>query len=190
MRSMFAARSMTLGAVVGIAVVTSLAGCAATSPSAYRNRDEPINRTTGGGQEYRGTVARVDEPQQVIVLDNGQMYRVSGDQVVYVNGQPTVLSNVRPGTPVTIASGTPVVYQNGRYVAVAPGSTTVVTAPSSVVRTYGRVTDINRNGDVKVRLADGDSFVFRAPAGTVLREGDNVAIDMTFGTTAPSALPR
>ena len=58
------------------------------------------------------------------------------------------------------------------------------------MRTYGRVTDVNRNGDVKVRLADGDSFVFRAPAGTVLREGDNVAIDMTFGTTAPSALPR
>ena len=197
MRSVYSARSIALGAI-GIAAAAAVAGCAATSPSAYRNRDEPINRTTGGGQEYRGTVARVDAPQQVVVLDNGQMYRVSGDQVVYVNGQPTVLSQVRPGTPVTIVSGTPVVYQNGRYVAVAPGTTTVVAAPAgsvvasptSVVRMYGRVTDVDRNGEVRVRLADGDSFEFRPPPGTVLKEGDSVAIDMTFGAPAPSALPR
>jgi hypothetical protein len=43
---------------------------------------------------------------------------------------------------------------------------------------------------VKVRLADGDSFQFRPPPGTVLREGDTVAIDMTFGAATPSALPR
>jgi hypothetical protein len=197
MRSVYSARSIVLGAV-GAAVVAGLAGCAATSPSSYRNRDEPINRTTGVGQEYRGTVARVDEPQQIIVFDNGQMYRVTGDRVVYVNGQPMVLDQVRPGTPVTIVSGTPVVYQNGQYVAVTPGTSTVVAAPagsvvaapSSVVRMYGRVTDVNRNGQVKVRLADGDSFQFRPPAGVVLREGDTVAIDMTFGAATPSALPR
>jgi hypothetical protein len=197
MRSVYSVRSVVLGAVA-VVVAASVAGCAATSPSAYRNRDEPINRTTGVGQEYRGTVARVDEPQQVVVLDNGQMYRVSGDRVVYVNGQPVLLDQVRPGTPVTIVSGTPVVYQNGRYVTVPPGSSTVVTAPagsvvtapSSVVRMYGRVTDLDRNGQVKVRLADGDSFQFRPPPGTVLREGDTVAIDMTFGAATPSALPR
>jgi hypothetical protein len=55
---------------------------------------------------------------------------------------------------------------------------------------YGRVTDLNRNGHVKVRLADGDSFEFRPPPGTILRESDTVAIDMTFGAPAPSALPR
>jgi hypothetical protein len=197
MRSVYSVRSVVLGAMA-IAVVASLVGCGATSPSAYRSRDEPINRTTGVGQKHRGTVARVDEPQQVIVLDNGQMYRVSGDRQVDVNGQPTVLGQLRPGTPVTIVSGTPVVYQNGQYVAVAPGSSTVVaapagsvvTSPSSVVRMYGRVTDLNRNGHVKVRLADGDSFEFRPPPGTILRESDTVAIDMTFGAPAPSALPR
>jgi hypothetical protein len=183
--------------VVGLALVAS-AGCA-TSPSAYLNRDEPINRTTGAGQEYRGTVVRVDEPQRVVVLDNGQMYRVSGEQAVYVNGQPVVLRQVQPGTPVTIVSGTPVVYQNGQYVVPASGSTTVVAAapagtvvaaPNSIVRMYGRVTDLGRDGTVKVRLADGDSFVFRPPAGTIVREGDAVAIDMTFGAPTPSALPR
>jgi hypothetical protein len=190
-RSMHAARSVMLG-VIGVALVAS--GCA-TSPSVYGDRDEPINRTTG--QEYRGTVVRVDELQQVVVLDNGQMYRVSGERAVVVNGQPVVLSRVQPGTPVTIVAGTPVVYQNGQYLAVTPGSTivaapvaTVVAAPSSVVRMYGRVTDIDHYGTVKVRLPDGNAFEFRPPAGTILRKGDAVAIDMTFGAPAPSALPR
>ncbi len=43
---------------------------------------------------------------------------------------------------------------------------------------------------MKVRLPDGNAFEFRPPAGTVLRKGDSVAIDMTFGAPAPSALPR
>jgi hypothetical protein len=189
-------RGRLLG-IVAFAAVVGAGGCA-TSPSAYLDRDEPINRTTGAGQEYRGTVVRVDEPQRVVVLDNGQMYRVTGDRAVIVNGQPMVLGRVQPGTPVTIV-GTPVVYQNGQYVAV-PGSPAVVTSPqgpvvavpagttvATPIRLVGRVTDVDRNGTVKVRLADGDSFEFRAPAGSVWRRGDPVTIDMT---TSPSALPR
>ena len=181
-----------------------LAGCATSDPSAYRNRDEPINRTTGVGQEYRtgqeyqGTVLRVDEPQRVVILDNGQMYRVTGEQAVIVNGRPVTLGHVAPGTPVTIVSGMPVVYQNGQYVAVAPGSTAVaaaapgaiVAAPVNAVRMHGHVTDVERDGTVKVRLLDGETFEVTAPAGTVARKGDPVTIDMTFGAPAPSALPR
>ncbi len=201
-------RSALITGIVGAALAASVAGCA-TTPSTFSDRDEPIDRSVGG--QYRGTVVRVDEPQQVVVLDNGQMYRVSGNQAIIVNGQPVLLSRVQPGTPVTIVSGTPVVYQNGQYVAVpagtvavpagtvavpagtvaVPATTTVVTAPTSnVVRMYGRVSDIDRNGNVRVRMPDGNVFDFRAPAGTVLRKGDTVAIDMTFGATAPSALPR
>jgi hypothetical protein len=205
-------RSALMTGIVGAALAASLAGCA-TSPYTYNDRDEPIDRSAGGQYQYRGTVVRVDEPQQVVVLDNGQMYRVSNNQAILVNGQPVVLSRVQPGTPVTIVSGTPVVYQNGQYVAVPAGvatlppttttvtappattvmapATTVVTAPTSnVVRMYGRVSDIDRSGNVKVRMADGNAFEFRAPAGTVLRKGDTVAIDMTFGAVVPSALPR
>jgi hypothetical protein len=190
--------SAMMTGILGAALVASVSAGCAVSPSAYLDRDEPINRTTGAGQEYRGTVVRVDEPQQVVVLDNGQMYRVSGNQAIVVNGQPMVLSRVQPGTPVTIVSGTPVVYQNGQYVAV-PASSAVVAAPAgtvvaspagNVVRMYGRVTDIERNGNVRVRLPDGNAFELRPPAGTVLRKGDSVAIDMTFGAAAPSALPR
>jgi hypothetical protein len=187
-------RSALVTGIVGGVLAASLGGCA-TAPYTYSDRDEPIDRSVGG--QYRGTVVRVDEPQQVVVLDNGQMYRVSGNQAIVVNGQPVLLSRVQPGTPVTIVSGTPVVYQNGQYVAVpagtvaVPASTAVVTAPTSnVVRLYGRVSDIDRSGNVKVRMPDGNAFEFRAPAGTVLRKGDTVAIDMTFGAPAPSALPR
>jgi uncharacterized Zn-binding protein involved in type VI secretion len=195
----FGKRSGVVPVVVGAALVVM--GCA-TSPSAYRNRDEPINRTTGVGQqygqEYRGTVMRVDEPQHVVVLENGQMYRVGGNRTVLVNGQPVVLGRVQPGTPVTIVSGTPVVYQNGQYVA-ASGSQTVVTAPAGTVvtgpatrtvRMVGRVTDLDSDGTVEVEFPDGKTFEFRAPAGTVWRKGDSVTIDMTPAGAAPSALPR
>ncbi|HEX9822418.1 MAG TPA: hypothetical protein VGD07_22700 [Methylomirabilota bacterium] len=177
------------------------------------DRDEPEQRLAS---MVDGIVTRVDEPQQVIVLDNGHMYRVSGDRAILVNSQPVVLGRVQPGTRVSIVSGTPVIYQNGQYVAVAPGSTvvtappgavvaappagTVVTAPpatvaapvatGSAIRMYGRVSDIETNGNVKVRLPDGNAFQFRPPAGTVARKGDPVTIDMTFGGPAPSALPR
>jgi hypothetical protein len=187
-------RSTMIRATVGVALVLS-AGCA-TSPSAYRNRDEPINRTTGEGQQYYGNVARVDEAQQVVVLDNGQVYRVAGNQSVLVDGRPTMLGRLQPGTPVTIVSGTPVVSQNGQYVTM-PGTTAVVAAPATtvvsapgVMRLYGRVTDVDRDGTVKVRLPAGDTFEFRPPAGTIVRRGDTIAIDMTVGAVQPSALPR
>jgi hypothetical protein len=198
-RTMHSPTSRRYGVLTLASVLALVAGCAVTDPSAYRNRDEPINRTTGVGQEYRGTVQRVDQPQRVVILDNGQMYRLDEGQTVIVNGRAVSLGQVAPGTPVTIVSGVPVVYQNGQYVAVAPGSTvaaapagTIVAAPANrgVVRMYGHVTDIDRDGTVKVRLLDGDTVEFRAPSGTVTRQGDPVTIDMTFGAPAPSALPR
>jgi hypothetical protein len=54
---------------------------------------------------------------------------------------------------------------------------------------FGRVTDVEGNGNVKVRLTDGNAFEFRPPVGTVVRKGDPVVIDFTFGAT-PSASPR
>src|SRR6266481_5079442 len=145
-------RSTMIRATVGVALVLS-AGCA-MSPSAYRNRDEPINRTTGEGQQYYGNVARVDEGQQIIVLDNGQAYRIAGNQSVLVDGRPTLLGRLQPGTPVTIVAATPVVNTPG------------------VMRLYGRVTHVDHDGNVTVKLPAGDTFEFRPPAGTVVRRGD------------------
>jgi hypothetical protein len=229
-----------------IGLVAALAsGCASTERSVLYDRDEPAQRLAS---MVDGIVARVDQPAQVVVLDTGQMYRVSSDQAIVVRGQPVRLANVQPGTRVSIVSGTPVVYQNGQYVSAPPATATVstpgtavtttpsgtivtpapgpvvaappagtvvapppgaiVTSPpgtvvasppavvtgpaatSSVVRMYGQVVDVERNGNVKIRLPDGNAFELRPPAGAVYRKGDPVTIDMTFGAPAPSALPR
>jgi len=207
-------RSVIMGAAWLVAL-SGLAGCAARSGVGY-SEELPSHRMTG--MEPSGTVTRVDDTQQVIVLENGQMYRVVGNDAVYVDGRPVAFRTVRPGSRVTIVNGTPVVYQNGQYVvvqqpatgAVAPGGvltssppaavvtspgTTVVTAPPGAVasapgtlRMTGRVTDVDRR-EIRVKLDNGESFEFKPPAGMVFRKGDPVTIDMTVGGS-PSALPR
>jgi hypothetical protein len=216
---------MPLVVAVGLVVVVGgVGGCVSAERSVMYDRDEPEQRLAS---MVDGVVARVDEPQQVVVLDDGRTYRVSGERALVVNGQPVLLGGVRPGTRVTIVSGTPVVYQNGQYVAVTPGSSAVVTPPAtgtvtappagtvvaappagtvvtappgtivaipggpgSALRMHGRVADVEANGNVKVRLPDGNAFEFRPPAGTVARKDDPVTIDMRFGAPEPSALPR
>jgi hypothetical protein len=175
--------------ILGIVVAAGMAGCAVTEPSYEPTGAMPVSRpVVKSPPAVEGTVVRVDQPQQVIVLDNGQMYRVAGDQTVLVNGQPVLISGVQPGTRVSVV-GTPVIYQNGQYVAV-PAGTVVATVPAAApVRMFGRVTDIEGNGNVKVRLTDGNAFEFRPPVGTVVRKGDPVVIDFAFGTQ-PSASPR
>ena len=71
--------------------------------------------------------------QQVIVLDNGRMYRVVGNDAVYVDGRPVTFRTVRPGSRVTIVNSTPVVYQNGQYVVVQPPPSTGAVAPGGVL---------------------------------------------------------
>ena len=177
-------RSVTRAMVIA-ALAAGLAACA-TPRGAYLDKDEPENRLLSS--QMSGRVTRVDQPQQVVVLDNGQMYRVAGPDAVYVDGRPAALSSVQPGSTVTIVSGTPVVYQNGQYVTTAPAPGTVVAAPGSAVRIYGRVVDVDRN-EIKIRTQDGHAFEVRMPAGTVVRKGDPVTVDMTFGGT-PAASPR
>jgi hypothetical protein len=179
-----------MAGILGVVAAASLAGCATTEPSYEPTGAMPVTRpNVTRVTPVEGTVARVDPPQQIVVLDNGQMYRVVGDQAVMVNGQPVVINSLQPGSRVTVV-GQPVVYQNGQYVTVPATGTVVATVPAaSPVRVFGRVTDVESNGNVKVRMPDGNAFEFRPPAGTVVRKGDPVVIDFTFGGT-PSASPR
>jgi hypothetical protein len=189
---------------MGLVASAALTGCVTTNRG--YNEELPSHRATG--MEPKGRVTRVDEPQQVIVLDNGQMYRVTGTDAVYVDGRPVALGAVQPGSTVSVVNGTPVVYQNGQYVVVQPGSgavapggvltsqpTTVVAAPAGTVATpatmrmTGRVVDVDRR-EIKVKLDNGATFEFKRPAGMNFHKGDPVTIDMTFGAGAPSALPR
>ena len=76
-----------------------------------------------------GTVVRIDQPANVIVLDNGQMYQATPRTVFLVNNQPTNFAQIAPGTPVVVQYGQPVVYQNGRYVVMTQPAATTAVAP-------------------------------------------------------------
>jgi hypothetical protein len=71
-------RSLMAG-ILGVVAAASLAGCATTEPSYEPTGAMPVTRpNVTRVTPVEGTVARVDPPQQIIVLDNGQMYRVAG----------------------------------------------------------------------------------------------------------------
>ena len=78
---------------------------------------------TAGVDGTRGKFIRYDPGANVIVLDNGAMYRVSPQTVVLVNGQPvayTSYSSIAPGSLVVVRSGEPVAYSGGQYVTMNP----------------------------------------------------------------------
>ena len=140
--------------------------------------------------DVRGTVVRYDASYNVIVLDDGRMYRVTPNTRVLVNNQAVPVTSVQPGLPVVIHSGESVMLQNGQYVVAAPAAvaapapTTVVTAvPTTALKQtiYGKVTDVDRDGEVKIKTDDG-AFKVTLTRDTVrqVREGDTVIIDATF----------
>jgi hypothetical protein len=97
-------------------------------------------------QEISGVVVRVDQPARVIVLEEGRMFRLTGDNVVFVDNQPVMLDTLQPGSPVVIRSAEPVMLQDGVYVVVAepapvvseptalPRSTVVTTTPRVITQ--------------------------------------------------------
>jgi hypothetical protein len=76
-------------------------------------------------QVVTGTVVRIDPPANVIVLDNGQMFRATRETVFLVNDRPATFATIQPGTRVVLQSPQPVVYREGQYV--------VMTQPAPVV---------------------------------------------------------
>src|SRR5713226_7796196 len=68
---------------------------------------------------YVGTVTRIDQPAQVIVFEDGRMYRVVPNTVVLYDNQPMTYTTVRPGTRVVVRSGQPVTFREGQYVVVS-----------------------------------------------------------------------
>src|SRR2546423_605637 len=96
-------------------------------------------------QVVTGTVVRIDQPANVVVLDNGRMYQATPQSVFLVNNQPVALNAIAPGTPVVVQSAQPVVYQNGQYVVMTQPAPAIAAAPvatspyeiSGVVRWVG-----------------------------------------------------
>ena len=163
-------------------------------------------------QMQTGTVVRIDPQSKVVLLDDGRMYRVTPNTVLVVENQPAPFTALVPGQRVMIQSGEVVMLRDGQYVAVAqapvqtPGIVTQAPAPTVVTQApapatavpvgvrqtiVGTVTDVDRNGEVKIKTAN-DSFEVKVPSETTrqIKKGDNVTVDLTITPpSAPSASP-
>ena len=172
---------------------------------------------TAGVDDQRGTFVRFDDAARVIVLDNGQMYRLGPNTVVMVNGQPVAYGTLQPGQVIVLRSAEPVTYRGGEYVALnpsgapavvvtspaspgvvtaPPAATTIVTVPAAPAASfrqtiYGRVTDVDRH-EIKVKT-DRGSVEMPVPDAkhSAIREGDTVQLDITvMPGSSPAAMPR
>jgi hypothetical protein len=158
-------------------------GCATTDSVVY-DRDVPEQRLASMAD---GVVMRVDEPNRIVILDNGRMYRVAGDRAILVNGQPVVLGTVRPGQRVTIVSGTPVIYQDGQYVTTStppPATATVRTPGPTAAPPPGAVVPAPPAGTVVAAPPPG-TVVTAPPGGTVVTAppGAVIAVPGAGGST-------
>ena len=162
-------------------------------PVTYRDGQYVIVQQSGPGgttvttMPYSGTVVRVDEPQRVLVFDDGKMWQTAGDSMVLIDGKPRVIGTVQPGTRVTVQQGYPVEFRDGRYVQVTPPA-----SGAGVRQTiWGRVTDVDRD-EVRIKTQNGGSFEVRMPPHMIpsIKKGDAVQLDITIPGGAPSALPR
>ena len=166
-----------------------------------------------------GTVVRVDPQYNVVVLDDGRMYRVTPNTMFLIDNRPAAFQVLRAGDRVMIQAGEPVVFREGRYVTlVQPGAVMAqpgvvtqapppvivqapppppapaqgrITAPLGVRQTiYGTVTDVDRDGKIKIKT-ERDSFEARIAPEAIrhIRKGDNVVIDLTSSSPG-AAFPR
>jgi hypothetical protein len=165
-----ALRMTTLAAALGLTVVTAVTAQAA---------------------DITGRVERIVPDQQVIILSNGETYRVTPNTIVYVDNLPTAPSSLSPGQAVMIRSGEAVALQNGQYVVVqAPATvtTTVAAVPVNRQTVFGRVTDLDKSGEVKIKTDKGDLKVnFSPDAVRTMKKGDTVQLDVIV--TPPGAMP-
>ena len=123
----------------------------------------------GAQDMYVGTVTRVDQPAQVIVFEDGRMYRVVPNTAVLIDNRPVAYTTLQPGARVIVRGGQPVAFREGQYVIIsgpaaaapvvtAPGTTTTtvttVTAPQVVASATGIVAAYDPKANVVV-LTDG-----------------------------------
>jgi hypothetical protein len=97
-----------------------------------------------GAQEvYVGTVTRIDQPAQVIVFDDGRMYRVVPNTAVMIDNRPVAFTTLQPGTRVIVRGAQPVAFREGQYVVVsgpAVATAPIVTGPATTTTTVTTVT--------------------------------------------------
>jgi hypothetical protein len=72
--------------------------------------------------EGKGKVIKLDSAANVVVLEDGTMYRMAPDTVILVEEKPVKFDALQPGTAVVIRSGEPVQLKDGQYIVISPSA--------------------------------------------------------------------
>jgi hypothetical protein len=81
---------------------------------------------TAQANDHKGKVTRLDSKANVVVLDDGRMFRVAPDTVIIVEEKPVTFQTLRPGASVVIRSGEAVELRDGRYIVVTPSASPAI----------------------------------------------------------------
>jgi hypothetical protein len=137
--------------------------------------------------EATGVVARVDARQGVVILDDGRMLRATPATVILAGGMPTTVSALQPGTLVVVRGAEPVAFRGGQYVVTSDAPAASVPAGAVRSRVYGRVKDIDRDGDVKIETPSGSFHIKVSPdAVRTLKDGDTATVEVLIAPPAPT----
>ena len=72
--------------------------------------------------EGKGKVVKLDSTANVVVLEDGSMYRVMPNTVFIVEEKPVKFDALQPGTMVVIRSGELVQFKDGQYIVITPSA--------------------------------------------------------------------
>ena len=72
--------------------------------------------------EGKGKVRKLDSAANVVVLEDGTMYRVAPDTVFIVDEKPVKFEALKPGVAVVIQSGEAVELKDGQYILISPSA--------------------------------------------------------------------
>ena len=72
--------------------------------------------------EGKGKVIKLDPAANVIVLENGTMYRIVPDTVIMVEEKAVKFDTLQPGAAVVIRSGELVQLKDGQYIVISPSA--------------------------------------------------------------------
>ena len=72
--------------------------------------------------EGKGKVMKLDSTANVVVFEDGSMYRVVPETVFLVEEKPVKFETLQPGTTVIIRSGEAVQFKDGKYIVISPSA--------------------------------------------------------------------
>ena len=146
-------------------------------------------------QVYTGTVLRIDPAAGVIVFHDGRMFQTTADTVLITNNQRTTLHSLNQGSHVTVYSAQPVALRDGRYVLmsesgarVATGTTVIVPPPAppvgAVVTAPGTTTVVTQpTTEYAIPAFEVSGHIFRADdMGRVIHMRDGRKVHLTDDT--------